>query len=181
MRDNDVKNTGEVREQHVRKPKLESINLKIPKKQKTEIISLQEVNIWENIFDVVSDWVILTDIGGRILKTNKIGEKFNEFQGLKPFHWKIEFAQILNEGGFDIIVGNPPYVFIRGKNFSVLEEKFYKTKYLANYESLAKGKARQSRKINTFSLFTMRCFDLLKPRGFLGFIIPNTIFTGLIK
>ncbi len=120
-------------------------------------------------------------INQKFLKTivNELPDKykkdFSDIQDLKPFHWKIEFAQIIDEGGFDIIVGNPPYVFIRGQNFSPIEKIFYKTKYLNNYESLAKGKARQSRKINTFSLFIIRSLDLLKPKGFLGFIVPNTI------
>ena len=28
----------------------------------------------------------------------------------KPFHWFLEFHSIVNKGGFDVIVGNPPYV-----------------------------------------------------------------------
>ena len=28
----------------------------------------------------------------------------------KPFHWFIEFYGILKNGGFDVIIGNPPYV-----------------------------------------------------------------------
>ncbi|MFX1293689.1 MAG: Eco57I restriction-modification methylase domain-containing protein [Promethearchaeota archaeon] len=90
------------------------------------------------------------------------------------FHWQIDFGEIMNNGGFNIIIGNPPYIFIRGENFSSFERTFYKAKYLANYESLAKGKARQTSKINTFSLFIIRSIELLKQNHFLGFIIPNT-------
>ena len=98
-----------------------------------------------------------------------------EIQVNQPLHWNLEFKSIVKNGGFDIIVGNPPYVFIRGKNFSPFEKRFYKEKYLKNYESLAKGKARQSRKLNSFSLFIIRSVSLLKPGGHLGFIVPNTI------
>ncbi len=99
----------------------------------------------------------------------------NEFESHYPFHWQVDFGEILREGGFDIIVGNPPYVFIRGKNFSFFENRFYKKKYLMDHESFAKGKAKQSRKINLFSLFIIRSLNLLKQNRYLGFIIPNTI------
>ena len=99
----------------------------------------------------------------------------DEIKNLKPLHWKIDFGEIINDGGFDLIVGNPPYVFIRGENFSPFENLVYKQKYLKNYESLAKGKARQSQKVNSFSLFIIRSISLLKNDKFLGFIVPNTI------
>jgi len=76
MRDKNVRNTREFREQHTRKPKLESINSKIPKIQKEEILSLEEDNIWENSFNAVSDWIVLSDLERRIIRTNKAGEKF---------------------------------------------------------------------------------------------------------
>ncbi len=96
-------------------------------------------------------------------------------QNHEPLHWKIVFQSVMEEGGFNIIVGNPPYVFIRGKNFTLFEKKLYKAKYLKSHDSLAKGKARQSRKLNLFSLFIIRSIELLKAGGQLGFIIPNTI------
>ncbi|HUX98637.1 MAG TPA: TaqI-like C-terminal specificity domain-containing protein [Candidatus Deferrimicrobium sp.] len=92
----------------------------------------------------------------------------------KVFHWNVDFGEIMRNGGFNIIVGNPPYVFIRGKNFSNFEQLVYKKNYLGNYKSLAKGKARQSSKFNSFSLFLVRGIHLLKKKGHLGFIIPNT-------
>jgi len=98
-----------------------------------------------------------------------------KIKSLKPFHWNLDFHAIINDGGFDLIIGNPPYIFIRGENFSPFEISVYKKKFLRNYQSLAKGKARQSQKINSFSLFIVRGISLLKPEHFLGFIVPNTI------
>ena len=34
----------------------------------------------------------------------------------KPFHWFAEFPSVWREGGFDVIVGNPPYINITGQN-----------------------------------------------------------------
>jgi adenine-specific DNA-methyltransferase len=92
-----------------------------------------------------------------------------------PLHWVTEFKTLMANGGFDIIVGNPPYVFIRGKNFSDFERLFYREKYFKKFQSLAKGKARQSRKMNLFALFIIRSISLLKFEGNLGFIVPNTL------
>ncbi len=92
-----------------------------------------------------------------------------------PLHWATALESIIVKGGFDLIVGNPPYVFIRGNNFSDFERLFYRKKYLKNSQSLAKGKARQSRKMNLFALFLIRSISLLKSEGNLGFIVPNTL------
>ncbi len=41
-------------------------------------------------------------------------KKFSEWlTAHKPFHWFIEFHAIMNDGGFDVIIGNPPYVEYR--------------------------------------------------------------------
>ena len=34
--------------------------------------------------------------------------------GHRPFHWFVEFYAVMNDGGFDVVIGNPPYV-ARGK------------------------------------------------------------------
>lgn len=44
----------------------------------------------------------------------------------KPFHWFVEFYGIMNEGGFDVIIGNPPYVEYR-KVRSTYQIQDYKT------------------------------------------------------
>jgi len=98
-----------------------------------------------------------------------------EMEKQHPIHWMAKFKDIMASGGFDIVVGNPPYVYIRGGNFSPFEKQFYNERYLKKFESLAKGKAKQSRKLNLFSLFIIRGTALLKPGGYLGFIVPNTI------
>ena len=84
----------------------------------------------------------------------------------RAFNWSTEFAPIMNAGGFDVVVGNPPYVFARGGNFNEQEKEHYYGKYkLANYQ------------INTFLLFIELSRNLLKKNGELGFIIPNNWLT----
>ena len=38
----------------------------------------------------------------------------------QPFHWYIDFYGIINDGGFDVIIGNPPYLEIKEVNYSPL-------------------------------------------------------------
>jgi hypothetical protein len=99
----------------------------------------------------------------QLLKNNN--EKF-EF-----FDWKIDFAELLNENfsnnvGFDIIIGNPPYIFSRG-NLSSLQKKYYKDKYeLTQF------------KINLYILFIEKSNKILKKEnGILFYIIPNNWLT----
>ena len=51
-------------------------------------------------------------------------EKWKE--DYQPFHWVAEFYQIIEEGGFDVIIGNPPYVVYSDKSFSY-KVRGYKT------------------------------------------------------
>ncbi len=90
----------------------------------------------------------------------------SQIAGERAFNWSAEFPSVMNEGGFDVVVGNPPYVFARGGNFNEKEKEYYYGKYkLANYQ------------INTFLLFIELSRGLLKKNGELGFIIPNNWLT----
>jgi tRNA1(Val) A37 N6-methylase TrmN6 len=75
------------------------------------------------------------------------------------FDWKEKFRQVIDEGGFDVVVGNPPYFNI--KSDSELRE-------LKDYKLLSNGV------VNASALFVKRSIDLLKPNGYLGFIIPKS-------
>jgi len=93
----------------------------------------------------------------------------------KPFNYSKEMPSVFTNGGFDLVIGNPPYVFARGGSFENNVKEFYKDHYqVAQYQ------------LNTYALFIERAFQLLKPGGFLAFIVPNTwltiqTFSGLRK
>jgi len=76
----------------------------------------------------------------------------------QPFHWFAEFYQIVaGNGGFDCIIGNPPYVRY-GSSFS---DKNYK---LLNYNTLSCN--------NLHALIVERCFSFLSVDSYCGYIVP---------
>jgi len=78
--------------------------------------------------------------------TSKIEEWVDEF---KPFHWFIEFPEVISQGGFDIVIGNPPYIAMNDltaeqknvlKGFSTLEcPDFYAVCYERSLQLLKDG------------------------------------------
>jgi hypothetical protein len=73
----------------------------------------------------------------------------------QPFHWFVEFNTIMQNGGFDVIIGNPPYV--EAEKVS----NFYK---FTNFTTSATG--------NLYALIMERCASLLVPGGRFGMIVP---------
>ncbi|PWA06834.1 Eco57I restriction-modification methylase domain-containing protein [Flavobacterium psychrotolerans] len=67
------------------------------------------------------------------------------------------------KGGFDVIIGNPPYVFGGNSGINELEKKYFKNKYETG-----------NGKVNLFTLFIEKSYVILKQDGEFSFIIPNT-------
>jgi len=76
---------------------------------------------------------------------------------------------------FDVIVGNPPYVFTRDVEFQDSFKDYVQDNYFKGSDSVSKSHARQSSKVNLYALFLIKAIKLLKNRGLFGFIIPNNI------
>lgn len=86
--------------------------------------------------------------------------------GEKAFDWETEFPQVFEKGGFDVVIGNPPYVLCQPSNTDEKTLSYYKTFQVASY------------KIDLFHLFFEKSIFLLKGNGKLGFITPNTYLTN---
>ena len=80
--------------------------------------------------------------------------------GDKAFKWNGEFAEIMSNGGFDVVVGNPPYV--RVDHLDKKDKEYWKRKF-----DFTKGK------YDLYYLFIELSLKLLKDGGVLGFIVPN--------
>lgn len=81
--------------------------------------------------------------------------------GDKAFNWQQEFPQVFEKGGFDVVIGNPPYVFSR-ENFKQVEKDYF----VRNYNSA-------KYQINTYLLFIEKTAQLNKLKGIFGLIVPN--------
>ncbi|MBI4732511.1 MAG: N-6 DNA methylase, partial [Chloroflexi bacterium] len=79
---------------------------------------------------------------------------------LRPETWQQAFPDVMKEGGFDIIIGNPPYV-----RQETLGEEF-KTFAQQNFETYA-GTA------DLYIYFIEKAHKLLKPGGYFGMIVSN--------
>lgn len=77
----------------------------------------------------------------------------------KPFHWFVEFYGILNRGGFDVIIGNPPYV-----EYSKVKKDYT----IRGYETEQCG--------NLFPLTVERALSILHSRSRFGMILQHSAF-----
>ncbi|MFH0961410.1 MAG: N-6 DNA methylase, partial [archaeon] len=77
------------------------------------------------------------------------------------FKWEERFAGIMNEGGFDVIIGNPPYV-----RPHKIDERT--KRYLWKHSKVVKAKG------DLYAAFIERGIDLLKEKGEISLIVPHT-------
>jgi hypothetical protein len=114
--------------------------------------------------------------------TAVVGGKAEQYRGwleeqsyadppLAPFHWEIEFPEVFERqnAGFDVIVGNPP--FLGGKRISTVLGESYRD-WLAN---LHVGSSSNS---DLVAHFFRHAFNALRTSGAFGLIATNTIAQG---
>lgn len=70
------------------------------------------------------------------------------------------FCKIMSEGGFDFIIGNPPYGMIKKNEFNIDE---------SNYADVCNGH------VNKASLILVKSLDLLKNNGKMAFVLPKSL------
>jgi adenine-specific DNA methylase len=117
----------------------------------------------------------LPNLGGNIKCGNSLigpdfyeGKQMNmldteETHRVNVFDWQTEFPEIFKAGGFDAVIGNPPYVRIQGFPRTQID-------YMTNHYKSAKGN------FDLYVSFVERGYNLLNPHGSMGKIIPNKFF-----
>ncbi len=103
--------------------------------------------------------LLLPELKNNIKTGNSLIESL-EIAGEKAFEWQKEFDEVFKCGGFDVVLGNPPYV--RVDNLNEKDKAYWKNKF-----STANGK------YDLYYLFIEHALELLKDGGCFGFIVPN--------
>jgi len=91
------------------------------------------------------------------------------FDRHNAFEWRFEFPEVLNEDGdfvgFDVIIGNPPYIPLEA--FEIGERRFFNNKF-----------SQLERKYETSVPFILEGLRILNNNGLLSYIAPVTWQTG---
>jgi len=120
---------------------------------------------------------VLPNLGDNIKCGNSlIGNDFHDNQldlfreqikKINAFDWENGFPEIFKQGGFDAVIGNPPYVMLQTletrESFDYALKKYESAKY----------------KIDTFQLFIELSIKILNYKGLFGFITPNTFLKNI--
>src|SRR6266568_68073 len=83
---------------------------------------------------------------------------------INVFDWNVEFREIMKAGGFDAVIGNPPY--IRSQTLGEMQRRYYERKFTtatATYD--------------IYVLFFEQGLSLISKQGRVGMILPNKFFT----
>jgi len=113
----------------------------------------------ENTDSISGEFPILPDLSKNIVFGNSLIQPqkvtTGKEEGINPF----DFGDIK----FDVIIGNPPYMSTEDmKNVTPLELPIYKKQYATAYKQFDK-----------YFVFIERGIQLLKPNGYLGYIVPS--------
>jgi len=79
---------------------------------------------------------------------------------INPFSWKNSFPQVFQHGGFDIVIGNPPYFSL--STIDNIQTSYFKSKYKV-FDNTT----------DIYCLFYEKSLEILKPQGYVSFITSN--------
>lgn len=120
-----------------------------------ESVEITKLSLWLKTANAKQP---LSSLSDNIQQGNSLISDPNVVGG-DAFDWNVRFKDIMDNGGFDIVVGNPPYGIFISEN----EKNYYNKNYpLTSY------------KINLYILFLERMFQITKFKK-VGFIIPKSL------
>ena len=124
-----------------------------------ESIEITRLSLW---IKTARRGKVLDSLSGSIRVGDSLIEDSNFAYLDHAFTWETAFPEIFAEGGFDVVLGNPPYV----RQELISDLKPYLQRRFESYHGVA----------DLFCYFYERGLRLLKPGGRLGYISSNTFF-----
>ncbi|MCX6745933.1 MAG: N-6 DNA methylase, partial [Candidatus Parcubacteria bacterium] len=103
-------------------------------------------------------------ISGTEAEMKKIYGK--NWEDLKPFDWNEQFKDVFKQGGFDVVIGNPPY--LKELDNKRIFEPIKKSEYKKYYQG----------KMDFWYFFLHRAIDVVKENGIIGFITNSYFLKG---
>ncbi|MFA6174213.1 MAG: N-6 DNA methylase, partial [Kiritimatiellales bacterium] len=140
-----------------------SLYLKLLEEETTASARQHQLEFHETILPSLNKNIVC---GNSLIGTDiETGQFFagEEERKLNPMDYKQRFPEIMKRGGFDAIVGNPPY----GADFTPLTKDYFQHTYVYK-----KGKPE------TYIYFLERAVTLLNKNGKIGYITPNAWLTN---
>lgn len=140
-----------------------SLYLKMLEDETTATVNDMQVLFHQKILPDLTKNIVCGNslIGSDIYQENLFSAQ--EERKLNVMDYKVEFADIIRQGGFDAIVGNPPYV-----QLNILDN--YSQAYLTS---------RYSANTDLYSIFIQKALSLLKEKNYLGYIVPSLFIKGV--
>lgn len=143
-----------------------SLLLKVLEDENKDELEAQQKLIQERALPYLGDNIRCGNslIGTDILEQQDMTAK--ELYTINPFDWKDEFPEIFKKGGFDAVIGNPPYIRMQlmGKQTTEYCRTNYITSTKGNYD--------------IYIVFVEKAIELLNNNGISGYILPHKFFTA---
>ena len=90
-----------------------------------------------------------------------------------PFDWAAAFPSVVSDGGFSIVVTNPPYARIQVLANHLPDQLEYFQDEASGYQTA------RSRNFDEYMLFVERCIQLARPGGAISVVVPSRFMTSL--
>ncbi|NLI74892.1 MAG: N-6 DNA methylase [Candidatus Riflebacteria bacterium] len=108
----------------------------------------------------------------RLLSADLVVEATRLSDHFQFFHWHLAFPEVFVKGGFDCILGNPPWEMMEAEDGAKASEESARLQlwFKANHYKVLNGRR------DLYKLFLVSCSTLLRSNGRLGFLTPLGVF-----
>ena len=142
-----------------------SLLLKVLEDENKDVLETQQKLIQERALPYLGDNILC---GNSIIQSDILVNEdlsVEEIVNINPFNWETGFKEIINNGGFDAVIGNPPYVSV--ETMDETSKKYYQK----NFKTFVK-------RADLYSVFIENAINKLSKK-YISFIIPSTIFNNI--